>query len=350
MSGAAAWLLRMAEKERDARIAAEEMREQRLAVAARFAARTIANEIDLRWRILEGAAADGELRRFLLALEGAQDPIAHAGVETVKKWLDARHGEHIEAAKAASWLVMDHACIRLARSPAANTIGGNFAFRDYFHGGGRDLDPTEAVGLDPIREVHRSVVFESQATKTRMVAFSVPIWSGDAGAPGRRVLGVLAMTVELGRFSVLQIGLGKEHVAVLADTREDWIDGTPRKGLLLHHPLLADTRSAASVSGDPAQQALRLDAGRVELLEKLRAERMREERGPQGEEGRERSASQQTFRDRSYVDPAGGEYAGPWIAEFEPVFVAGRPERVKDTGWVVIVQERVEEPAAAALR
>ena len=44
--------------------------------------------------------------------------------------------------------------------------------------------------------------------------------------------------------------------------------------------------------------------------------------------------------EEDWRDPVGGPYAGPWLAAFEPVPVEGRLEPVRDTGWVVVVQER----------
>jgi hypothetical protein len=46
--------------------------------------------------------------------------------------------------------------------------------------------------------------------------------------------------------------------------------------------------------------------------------------------------------DPAYRDPVGGEYAGVWLAAFAPVLVKGRSAENRDTGWVVIVQERLE--------
>ena len=42
-----------------------------------------------------------------------------------------------------------------------------------------------------------------------------------------------------------------------------------------------------------------------------------------------------------YRNPVGlGGDGGTWLAAFEPVFVRGRPETIRDTGWIVVVQER----------
>ncbi len=47
--------------------------------------------------------------------------------------------------------------------------------------------------------------------------------------------------------------------------------------------------------------------------------------------------------DEDYRDPVGfdfPDFAGRWLAAFEPVLIPGRPSEIEDTGWVVIVQQR----------
>jgi hypothetical protein len=55
-------------------------------------------------------------------------------------------------------------------------------------------------------------------------------------------------------------------------------------------------------------------------------------------------APETTFRD--FKDPLGEEYkeyAGPWLAVLEPVIVPERPENARESGWVIVVQERESE-------
>ncbi|MGL5095810.1 MAG: serine/threonine-protein kinase, partial [Planctomycetia bacterium] len=70
--GAALQLRSAASKERDARLSAEYARTHALQLAARFAARTVAGEIDLRWRILETEADDPRLRELMRQVEAAR--------------------------------------------------------------------------------------------------------------------------------------------------------------------------------------------------------------------------------------------------------------------------------------
>jgi serine/threonine-protein kinase len=340
VAGAAAVrMAQLAERERDARIHAEHMQENGLRVAAKFAARTVAGEIDLRWRILETEAADTELVRRLSALTrggAAADPGSR---RVLQAWVEARHQWHWDATYSTSWFLTDRAGRQLARAPfSEKSVDQSYAFRDYFHGLGRDLAPAEAGGVEPIRDVHRSVVFESQASGNRVVAFSVPVWGeADPGAQ-RQVLGVLGMSVELGRFGILQIGLGKDQVALLVDTQAN---AAGEVGLVLHHPYLAELKLSQPMRQVPT---FRLDASRVEALRELRQRALEHERVrealPDDEASLLGDRPYEGSIDRNFRDPAAGDYAGRWLAAFEPVIVRGRAEKVRDTGWVVIVEER----------
>ena len=73
-----------------------------------------------------------------------------------------------------------------------------------------------------------SDVFQSQATtKQWIVAVSAPVFDD---SPQRKFLGVVAMTVEVGRF--IQFPGDENQFAVLVDNREG-----EHKGVVLQHPL-----------------------------------------------------------------------------------------------------------------
>ncbi|MCU0864055.1 MAG: serine/threonine protein kinase [Planctomycetes bacterium] len=304
-SFAAVLLARVSHDERQARQAAEHMREQGLHLAAKFAARTIASEIDVRWRILEAAAQSPVPAAALRELAATTVPVD--GHAPLQRWLEANLQEHRLTATATSWFVTDARGRQMARSPLqARLLGSDFSFRDYFHGQGRDLP--RGSPARPITAPHRSVVFKSRATGNLMVAFSVPIWSEPVAAE-REVIGVLAMTVELGSFAALRVELSGEQVAVLVETKSDWLGAAEGQGLVLHHPRL---RGECRLSGD--------------ALGELRALRSRNELGG--------------LLLRDYIDPVDPEPR--WLAVFEPVLVQGRTGPEHDIGWVVGVQERVD--------
>lgn len=326
---AAITMARLAKQEHQALEASQQARRESIAMAAQFAARSIAGEIDVRWRILETEAADGELARMLADragnLDGPVDLEEELDLNAVsdasfQAWLNSRYIEHNETTRATSWLLCDHRGVQLARAPVADTIGQRFAFRDYFHGLGSDLNPGEAEGAEPITNVHRSMVFHSQAINRDMVAFSVPVWSGKTGTPRRRVLGVLAMTVEVGEFQVLESTLSQNQTTVLIDTRVDLIDGKPLRGRILQHPRFGEELR----SGGPKFRISPDDVERCVDFIRRRHESKTAEHG--------------TPQLRPYHDPLAPPQTSATLAAFEPVTVRGRDPDVADTGWYVIVQ------------
>ncbi len=288
--------------------------------AARFVAETAGREIDRRWNVLEQAALDPQLRSVLG--ESAHGPTTPSVV--LQRWIETLSQDNRELA-AASWFVTSVTGLQVARSPVSDTIGKNWAFRDYFHGLGRELPRDAPPGsILPIVRPHRSVVFPSQATRTRLVAFSVPIWSTGAD---RRVVGVLGMTVELGRFGELHptSGSSERQIAVLVDGREDW---TGRKGLVLQHPHLSEL-----LRSKQPLPPYRLDEEHIRTIEALR----------QGVASGQPLPLELLF-DAHYRDPVRGSYGGEWLLTMRPVLARG-----SDTGWVVLVQERltdITEPVA----
>lgn len=288
--------------------------------AAQFVAEAAAREVDRRWRALEESALDIELRAGLQTL--AVPGISHEQVQKVQDqlqiWVERLDKEHHDL-EATSWFVADAQGLQWARIPESDTIGKNWSFRDYFHGQGRDFPRDGAPHLvQPIQAPYLSVVFPSQANGRRIVAFSTPIWSGKRDDAGRRVLGVLGMTVALGHFGELRPTDGREsrQIAVLVDSRVDW---TGSKGLLLQHPHFMSLNR----QGIPLP-AYRLDEETISQIQRLRA--------PTPKTPAE--AAELTVK-QLYSDPVAGEFSGRWLAAIEPVRV-----RSRDSGWVVLVQER----------
>jgi serine/threonine-protein kinase len=310
-------------------------REQGLVVAARFAARSIAAEIDRRWRILETEAEDDEFVEVFRAAQG--HPSGTPGRDALQHWIERRFTEHEAAAPSASWSVYDRGGTQLARAPyEGRSIGTDYSYRDYFHGQGRDLEPG-TPGLSPIDRPHRSIVFRSRASGKLMVSFSVPIRRDPEGEgpEAAQVVGVLAMSVEVGQFATLDLDLGSDQVAVLADLHPD-ARGQP--GLLLHHPHLAGQAADPPIVYLPADELAPLDRVHIRFLEHHR------HRGNDGA----REPSPSALLVRGYADPVGRlapEFGGTWLAAFEPVVVENRPPPVDDTGWVVIVQEHEQATA-----
>lgn len=315
-AGTAAVLLnRMAGQEYQARQTA-------LLMAARLAASTAALQIDSRWRILENEARNPDLVAALEAAsrEGGKGE-GRGRWAAIQAAVDEIAAAHRDAVDAESWFVCDAAGIQVARLPVADTIGTNFAHRDYFHGGEADLPPGTAAA--PLKEVHRSSVYKSTTTGKLKVAFSAPIWNGPPGREGRTCLGVLVMAFDVGVLfrSIDAIGgwnaSRNSFVVAVIDLRDDRIEGEAKPGLMLENPDLAAVGAVASV----AAQETRAPAAVVERLQ---------------------AAASHRRKAISLPDPAALAFdvEVPTIAAAEPIVILGRPEHLADVGWAVIVHER----------
>lgn len=299
--------------------------------AARFVAETTARDIDRRWRVLEAAAID--VRPLLL--EAVGKPIGSPEQQAVMKWIVRNHTQQNETTPATSWTLTEASGRQIARSPDSDTIGRYWGFRDYFHGQGADLPPT-AMNVKPLSKVHRSAVYTSGASFNRTVGFTVPIYGDENSAGEREVIGVLGMSVEIGDFGELRSAGPNTQAAVLVDTTRTFKD---KLGLILQHPYLEQLRKAHGdkplpVSYLPPYQLDRINAIRAGAKETLSEHDVDE------------------TLDSDYKDPLARDnpaYAGRWLAAIEPVIVRGRPENVKDTGWVAIVQERYSSATGPVL-
>jgi hypothetical protein len=145
-------------------------------------------------------------------------------------------------------------------------------------------------------------VFLSQASGRWIAGISAPVYQG---GPGGRLLGVLALTVEVGRFVKLQGGANQLAVLV------DWRDG-PNKGLILQHPLF---------------DKLLKEEGR--LPARFKDLRIGLKSLPVGGE-----FEKSNYEDPMAADQSGAAYRGRWLADLAPVEVRGEP-----TDLLIIVQE-----------
>ncbi len=306
--------------------------------AAQFVARTAGDELQRRWAAVNRVAGSTEMKAALeelYASPGVRDlmhrlsepDLTDAEAEPLREqFRDHPARQVLEAALAraiptyleapddvASWFLCDARGLSTVRLPAPTTVGRNYAWRSFFHGGPADLDPSWRPGPDErLEETTLSAVFRSQATNHWIVAVSTPVY---ANSPDRQFLGVVALTVELGRFVELQGS--RSQFAVLID----WRDG-PQKGTIIQHPLFD-----------------RLIAEQGKLPDRLKDYRVTPTHLP------DTSARQRSYRDPLAADAEGGVYDRPWLAHMAPVEV-----RSAETGWVVIVQEAYDEAIGRTLQ
>ncbi len=145
--------------------------------------------------------------------------------DLIPHWMHAPSVERAEeGGEVASWFFCDANGISTFRLPRPTTVGIDYSWRSFFHGGDRDLPngPPSPQRLDRTR---LSAVFESQASHRWIVAIATPVRDGE------RFLGVLALTVRVDQF--VELKETENLFAVLVDLRPG--DHT---GMILQHPLL----------------------------------------------------------------------------------------------------------------
>lgn len=301
-------------------------------MAARAEADRLGWEVAARWQLLQQEAADPVLRSALAEKEPRKNRVGSAE-ENTSRWLVERQ-EHWgarggPALQGTNWVILDRdGYIRACTEPDPDrpgrcrvmkgVLGEYFGFRDYFHGRGQDMPITQhPPAVDPPTPVllpHRSAVFRQRPQNTFAVAYSTPIRSAN---PNDNPLGTLVMISDLVGPTRLRAEDGRDRFVVLVDTGRD---EKGQRGLIIRHPYQEDFKDR------PTELPL---AFAPELLDK--------KDGYAGE----------------YSDPVGNEswgrrFAVPWIAAVEPVHVPVSPmpdasPELRDTGWVVVVQEKEDE-------
>jgi serine/threonine protein kinase len=218
-------------------------------------------QIDQYWRILEEVAGHARLREILtvhdeeLAAPLENDEIREVwlekpGRQNLQAWLEKKSEQFQKTTNHVNISLLAADGRQLARVPPLDhkTIGKNWAFRDYFHGQGKDMD--EGTILPPIQEPHLSNIFRSKAqTQSWGVAFSVPIWSEGEGEG--EVLGVLMMIIEVRQFKLASM---PHRWVVLFDTRPASFEGSTGAILGAHSPSqsASEEEDAAPAASDDA--------------------------------------------------------------------------------------------------
>jgi hypothetical protein len=250
-----------------------------------------------------------------------------------------------EAEEVASWFFCDTNGVSTARVPESTTLGRNYAWRSFFHGGARDLEKTVRPGTGGhLKATMLSAVFQSQATGSWIVAVASPVFEIEAGG---KFLGVVALTVKVNRF--VELERTRNLFAVLVDLRPG--DHT---GMILQHPLfdeLRPPRPAVPAESEQARPDLWAEYRRQDqkyrtvlipeyrkTLESFQQYRLTPEDLPAT------PARQRDYRDPLASDHKGEAYAGQWLAQFRPVEL-----RQGDVGWGVIVQESYETAIGSTL-
>ncbi len=206
------------------------------------------------------------------------------------------------------------------------SLGRNFAYRTYFHGGRKELPHAlDPDSVRPLRTTNLSAPFQSTATYLWKVAVSTPIF-----LPGNETQvpdGVFVATINLGDFRLLHTGSQEapSQVAVLVDSRNEATDGNVReRGTILQHPVLVQ-RSARGMA--TLNEVYTLSP---ETLEDLF------------------DAGQIDYQDPLGTAPGGEGYQGKWIATAQRVTLptTGNVDSegdVQASDLTVLVQYKMDE-------
>ena len=314
--------------------------------AAKFVAKSFEAEIADYFAIIEQEAGRDEFRDLLpdvlssdilrnLNGLGATDPQA-AGVresfldepqrQELRDYFERRLAVHnadvrSDSPKFASMFVTD----RLGTIVAAvyddpistRSVGRNFSWRTYFHGGPEDRPRSWPRDLpEHIETTHLSAVFKSSTTEKWKVAITIPVV--DESADGG-FLGVIAMTINVGDFAIFRSQQQQtDYFAVLMDNRSG-----QRQGTILQHPLFQEK---------PPAKDYKVTEEQLEIV---------------------RSGEVYNYQDPIAKAPGGAAYRGDWIAATEPVQLPGRnhthePETDDNSNTDLLVLVQVSSHAATA--
>jgi serine/threonine protein kinase len=213
-----------------------------------------------------------------------------------------------------SWFILDPEGTQIARAPERDgkgqylgSLGRNFAFRTYYHGGPVDLvdrypaPPPEARVL---QQTQLSSSLFSDATHHLVIVVSAPIRTEDG-----HIIGVIGKMLELGRFARLPVEPSDSHFPVLVDTRR------LNEGTILQHPF--------HLSGSGTLPKAYLDNPYRIRLETL------------------------TKSNRDYRDPfatVADRFAGRWLSSAVPI-----PLRRRESGLVLVAQQAHETVIGSSL-
>jgi eukaryotic-like serine/threonine-protein kinase len=310
--------------------------------AAKYVAKTVTNKLELYYRAVEEMAGSArfqnllettiddpeitDLRRQLndpnLAAEARDALRARLIDHPTRKKLQERLQDllHDESEPdVASWFVTGPEGMQLARAPEHSTVGDNFSWRTYFHGGNEDYpEDWRARPNDHITKPNLSSVFFSQVNDRWMVTISTPVYKEEANEETNekdsRFLGVIGLSVDVRQF--VKQESKRPFVALV-----DWRPG-PNKGLILQHPLFE-----------------KLLADHKQVPDRFPTYRLKDD-----SELPDSQAARENYIDPLAKDPQGKEYDKHWLAAAARVSI-----RDGQTGWIVIVQESYDGAIGSTL-
>ncbi len=231
---------------------------ERLTLAATLAGNLAGFEIDRRISLLEKEASNPELLEAMVALH--VDPDKRELKERVQN-LIYQFSDEVESSgvKIESMFLTDDTGTQVARAPKSDSIGKNFAYRNYFHGLKEDMDPDSEeyqanpppVGTRPIvSNAYVSTNQDSDGNYPIKTSFTVAVMHRNA-AGQQQVLGRLGMSMVINDLEVFERLASLDVDAVLIETR-DYTWGTGQATGLIMDRLMNDAAGIAAGSNPEA--------------------------------------------------------------------------------------------------
>ncbi|MEM8943565.1 MAG: protein kinase [Planctomycetota bacterium] len=227
------------------------------AFAELVAQKDIGQALTDRFRLLQNAAAESSLLAMIENFD-PQSARQQAAEHELQSWIRSHRLDNIDTADSGSWFLNDEKGIQIARHPLiddkTNSVVDSFlksyAYRNYFHGEGRDRARDSVEGISPITNPNLSAVYVSSTTNKLKVALSVPVWKIPSGDQSPTVIAVLSMSVGLEAFDVLTPKKKQGKDIIIADLRDDYLENDPenpgqkrkQRGMILQHPLQGSWR------------------------------------------------------------------------------------------------------------
>lgn len=218
---------------------AEASAQHRLRMAASLVSSVGGFEINRRISMLELEAAKVELIEAIEKIEA--DPSNQDLWDAPQKLLyEFRDELEKSGIKLDSLFINDANGIQIARVPKEDSIGKNYAYRQYFHGGAKDLDPdsTEIRNNPPkpskdaiVSNVYVSTNKAQAGQASIKTALSVPIVVESNNE--LRIVGRIALSLPIHELAIFDSLKDLPLRAVLFETRDyPWGNGTA-KGLII---------------------------------------------------------------------------------------------------------------------
>ncbi len=313
----------------------------------KFAAQSVAsgadNELESRFNDVAGAARDStivdalstlednpETHRVLKGLGDSQEvaksfnilldqlrrapqlKVLQDRLERFDKWMLDQNK------KSESWFITDDQGVQVAHwYPSDVTLGRNYSWRTYFHGGPSD----QSVEWRPAPNQHLektrlSAAYHSNSSGQWVVAISSPIYKLDDDGKRQKFLGVVGVSFRVEK-KFINVPVGSRQFAVLVDSRQG-----AHAGLMLQHPFFTKLSKESPARPDrfETDPKYRVD---LSILEDLKDGSV-------------------DYHDPIGKDDEAQEYRTRYLAAEYPIEVTeweGRNAKTVPSGWVIVVQD-----------